>query len=169
MYKNKNYHKHVVSVLVYNKYGVLNKITNLFKRRGYNIESISAGKAEKNGMVRLTIVVCGDDRIIEQVEKQLYKVLETVKVTPIHPNQKVIKELALIKIKANSERRSEIIQMVEIFRANIVDAGLDGFIIEITGNKEKIDSFINLIDANNIIEIARTGAVALNRWSIHNS
>jgi acetolactate synthase-1/3 small subunit len=159
---------HILSILVYNKPGVMAKVTSLFTRRGFNIESISAGKAKENELMRFTIIVKGDDRSIEQIQKQLYKVLETVKVSPILSYNRVEREMGLIKLKAVEGFKSDLFQLAEVFRGKVVDASTNGFIIEITGPTAKIDAFINKIPKNLIIEIARTGVVAMNRWESQN-
>lgn len=164
MKEQKNYTDHMISILVYNKPGVMAKVTSLFTRRGFNIESISAGKAKENELMRLTIIVKGDDRSIEQIQKQLYKVLETVKVSQINPKNSIEKEMALIKVKTGNGNKTELFQLVDVFKGKVVDTSANGFIIEITGAAAKIDAFINVISKNLIVEIARTGIVAMNRW-----
>jgi len=155
---------HVVSVLVYNNPGVMAKVAGLFTRRGFNVESISAGKAKNEDMLRLTIVVKADKKSLEQIQKQLYKIIDTVKVSVINPDFKVEREMALIKVKSQNGMKSELFQLVDVFRGKVVDASPSGFIIEITGPVSKIEAFINLISMNSVIEIARTGTVAINRW-----
>jgi len=155
---------HTLSVLVFNKPGAMARVTSLFTRRGFNIESISAGKAKEKEMMRMTIVVKADERSFEQIQKQLYKVIDTVKVSPIDVHHRVEREMALIKIKSTNGISSDLFQLVEVFRGRVVDAGPLGYVIEITGPAEKIDAFINLLSADSVIEIARTGNVALNRW-----
>jgi acetolactate synthase-1/3 small subunit len=140
------------------------KVTSLFTRRGFNIESISAGKSHENELMRLTIIVKGDDRSIEQIQKQLYKVLETVKVSPIDLGNHVEREMALIKIKSFNGNRAELFQLANVFHGRMVDASPNGFIVEVTGPTAKIDAFINLVKSNSIVEVARTGVVAMNRW-----
>jgi acetolactate synthase-1/3 small subunit len=140
------------------------KVTSLFTRRGFNIESISAGKSHENELMRLTIIVKGDDRSIEQIQKQLYKVLETVKVSPIDLRNYVEREMALIKVKSFNGNRAELFQLTNIFKGRMVDASPNGFIVEVTGPTAKIDAFINLLKNNSIVEVARTGVVAMNRW-----
>ncbi len=164
MKTSEEYKSHMISVLVHNKPGVLAKVTSLFNRRGFNIESMSAGKAKNPDTERLTIVVKADDRSIAQIQKQLYKVLETVKVSPINQDKSVKKEMALIKIRLINGNRSELFQLVEIFKGKIVDTHANGVIVEITGNTDKIEAFLNLMPKNEIVEIARTGVVAMNRW-----
>ncbi|MDK2864929.1 MAG: acetolactate synthase small subunit [Thermotogota bacterium] len=162
-------HEHIVSVLVCNQPGVMRKVANLFARRGFNISSISVGEAKDPGFSRLTIVVKGDDRIIEQIEKQLYKVIEVVKVSPIDPSpeNRVEREMALIKTQIDEKNKPEILQLVEIFRGKIIDVAKEGMIIEITGARSKVEAFIKLLqDTGKVIEIARTGIVAMNRWAM---
>ncbi len=155
---------HIVSVLVNNHPGVLSKVTSLITRRGFNIDGISAGNTKQSDMFRLTIVVKGDDRSIEQIQKQLYKIIDVVKVWTITPESKMDREIGLIKIKIPQSLRNEILQMINVFKASIVDAGPDGFIVEITGTSEKIDSFLSLFEHHQIVEVARSGVVAMNRW-----
>jgi len=159
-----NHSRHTISVLVYNHPGIMAKVTSLFTRRGFHVESITAGKAKDEEMLRLTIVVMADSKSLEQIQKQLYKVIDTVKVSLIHPELKVEREMALIKVKPPNVPKSELFQLVNVFRGRVVDASPSGFIIEITGPVPKIDAFINLLARNSIIEIARTGTVAINRW-----
>jgi len=162
-------HEHIVSVLVCNKPGVLRKVANLFARRGFNISSISVGEAKDPGLSRLTIVVRGDDRIIEQIEKQLYKVIEVVKVSPIDPSpeNRVEREMALIKVQIDEKTKLEILQLVEIFRGKIIDVAKGGMIVEITGARSKVEAFIKLVESSGkVVEIARTGIVAMNRWDL---
>ncbi len=158
------YTDHIVSVLVHNNPGVLSKITSLVTRRGFNIDGISAGPTRQNDMFRLTIVVKGDDKSIEQIQKQLYKIIDVVKVAPILKNSMVGREICLVKIKASGSERHEILQIISVFKANVVDVGSNGFIVEITGDSDKIDSFLAILEAHQIVDVARTGIVAMNRW-----
>jgi acetolactate synthase I/III small subunit len=159
-----NYTDHTISVLVNHHPGVLSKLTSLITRRGFNIDSISAGPAKDPDMYRLTIIVKGDDRSIEQIQKQLYKIVDTVKVSPIDPKNKVEREIGLIKLRASNGERQEILQMVNVFKGQILDSGPGGFVVEIVGSNEKVNSFISLFPPQQIIEVARTGIVAMNRW-----
>ncbi|MBN1271904.1 MAG: acetolactate synthase small subunit [Candidatus Aminicenantes bacterium] len=156
---------HIISILVYNKPGVAAKICGLITRRGFNIESFNGGKEKDKDMFRIVIVVKGDDRSIEQIQKQLNKVLETVKVTPIDQKYKVEREMALVKIKLSDGSRNDIFQLVEIFKGKIVDTHPAGIVAEITGTTEKIDAFIDLIPNNSLLMISRSGIVAMNRWA----
>ncbi len=158
-------HEHTVSVLVYNKPGVLRKIAGLFSRRGFNISSITVGDGKDPGLSRLTIVVTGDDKVIEQIQKQLYKVVEVVKVSPIDPKHRVEREMALVKVRLDGGEKIELLQLVEIFRGKIIDVSNEGVIVEITGATSKVEAFIKLLaSSHKIVEIARTGKVAMNRW-----
>jgi acetolactate synthase-1/3 small subunit len=155
--------KHTIVALVEDKPGVLNRIASLFRRRNFNIDSIAVGHSEVPHQSRVTIIVDGAATMVEQVRKQLAKVIDVVKVSDITSEDIVTRELALIKIKANSNTRSEIIQLVDIFRANIVDVATDSVIIEVTGDEDKIQSLYNLLRGFGVKEIARTGRIALTR------
>ena len=155
--------KHTIVALVENKSGVLNRMVSLFRRRGFNIESIAVGHSEMRGLSRMTIVVDGTTAMVEQVRKQLDKVIDVVKVSDITGDDIVARELALIKVKADSTTRSEIIQIVDIFRANIVDVASGSVTIEVTGDEDKIDSLLSLLRSFGIKEIVRTGRVAMVR------
>ncbi len=155
--------KHTIVALVENKPGVLNRMASLFRRRGFNIESIVVGHSEMPHLSRMTFVVDGATTTVEQVRKQLDKVIDVVKVSDITGDDLIVRELALFKIKATSSTRSEIIQIVDIFRANIVDVASDSVTIEVTGDEEKIDSLLNLLRGFGVKEIARTGRIAMTR------
>jgi acetolactate synthase-1/3 small subunit len=155
--------KHTLVALVADRPGVLNRVASLFRRRGFNIESIAVGHTEQEGVSRMTIVVSGDTATVEQVRKQLDKVIEVIKVSDITQESKVDRELALIKVKTTPATRSEIIQIVDIFRANIVDVAADSLIVEVTGDEDKINSLFNLLGDFGIKEIARTGRLAMTR------
>ena len=157
--------KHTLVALVQDKPGVLNRMASLFRRRGFNIESIAVGHSELPHLSRMTIVVNGSANMLEQVRKQLDKVIDVVKVSDITESDMITRELALIKVKATSATRSEIMQIVDIFRANIVDVASDSVTIEVTGDEEKINSLFNLLRGFGIREIARTGCIAMTRGS----
>ena len=157
--------KHTLVALVEDKPGVLNRMASLFRRRGFNIESIAVGRSEQPNLSRMTIVVDEATTMVEQVRKQLDKVIDVVKVFDITGDALVSRELALIKVKATSSTRSEIIQIVDIFRANIVDVAADSVTIEVTGDEDKINSLFNLLRGFGIREIARTGRIAMTRGS----
>lgn len=155
--------KHTIVALVEDKPGVLNRMVSLFRRRGFNIESIAVGHSEIAHLSRMTIVVDGSTTMVEQVRKQLDKIIDVVRVSEISGDDMVSRELALIKVKATSTTRSEIMQIVDIFRANIVDVGADSVTVEVTGDEEKINSLFNLLRGFGIKELARTGRIAMTR------
>jgi acetolactate synthase I/III small subunit len=156
--------KHTLVALVEDKPGVLNRMVSLFRRRGFNIASIAVGSSEAAGLSRITFVVDGTVSSVEQVRKQLMgKVVEVVKVYDLTQEEIVVRELALIKVKANAAARSEVIQIVDIFRADIVDVSSDSLTIEITGTEDKIESLVDLLRPIGIREIARTGRIAMVR------
>jgi acetolactate synthase I/III small subunit len=158
--------KHTLVALVEDKPGVLNRMVSLFRRRGFNIASIAVGSSELTNFSRITFVVDGSLTMVEQVRKQLMgKVVEVVKVTDITDEDIIIRELALVKVKAPAGSRSEIIQIVDIFRADIVDVSLDCLTIEITGTEDKIESLIDLLRPFGLKEITRTGRIAMSRGS----
>ena len=155
--------KHTLIALVADRPGVLNRVASLFRRRGFNIDSIAVGHTEQEGVSRMTIVVDGLPGHVEQVRKQLDKVIDVIKVSDITEESMVDRELALIKVNANAENRSEIIQIVDIFRANIVSVTADSVIIEVTGDEDKLNSLFKLLRGFGIKELARTGRIALTR------
>jgi len=145
--------------------GVLNRVVSLLRRRGFNIDSLAVGASEIPDVARVTLVVNGTSEIVEQVIKQLYKVVEVLKVTDISGDQHVSRELALIKVNASASTRSEIMQIVDIYRAKIVDVAADSLMIETTGTQDKLDSLVQLLKRFGIKEIARTGRVVMTRGS----
>jgi len=157
--------KHTIVALVENKPGVLTRMASLFRRRGFNIESIVVGHSELPHLSRMTIVVDGATATVEQVRKQLEKITDVVKVSDISGSNIIARELALIKVKATSSTRSEIIEIVDIFRASIVDVATDSVTIEVTGDEEKVDSLLGLLRGFGIKEINRTGRIAMSRGS----
>lgn len=157
--------RHTISVLVENKFGVLARISTLFAARGFNIDSLAVGETEDPGISRMTIVVEGDDRILEQVEKQLNKLVDIIRVTDFKEARHVERGLALIKVKADKNTRSEIMQIADIFRTRIVDVAADSVMIEVTGDEEKIVAIINMLQPFGIKEVCRTGVIALARGS----
>jgi len=157
-------HNHIISTIVEHKPGVLYTVSNLFRRRNFNIENISVGPAEENGLARMTITVKGDDRTIEQVVKQLNKLIDVIKVTRLDPDNIVTRELALIKVNApNPKVRSDLINYVDIFRARVVDVSSESLMVEITGTSDKVDAFIDIMKPFGVKEVARTGVTALSR------
>jgi acetolactate synthase I/III small subunit len=154
----------VIAALVENKPGVLHGVSNMFRRRGFNIESISVGPAETKGLSRMTIAVKGDEKTIEQVVKQMNKLIDVVKVNQLDPANIVTRELALVKVNVpDTKVRSDIINCVGVFRAHVVDVSPETLTVEITGAPDKIDAFLNLMKGFGIIELARTGLTALSR------
>ena len=155
--------KHTLVALVQDKPGVLNRMASLFRRRGFNIESIAVGHSELPHQSRMTIVVDGATTMVEQVRKHLDKVIDVIKVSDITGDGTITRELALIKVKTSSSTRSEIMQIVDIFRANIVDVAPDSVTIEVTGDEEKVNSLLNLLRGFGIRELAKTGSIAMVR------
>ena len=157
--------KHIISALVENKPGVLAHVSGLFSARGFNIESLAVGETEDPELSRMTIVASGDDAILEQVRKQLGKLINVVKVQDFGGIRCVERDLALIKVNAPAGKRSEIVELVDIFRAGIVDVGHSELMIELAGTEEKLGAFIDLMRVYGIVEMARTGRIALTRSS----
>ena len=155
--------RHVLSILVDNNAGVLSRIAGLFTRRGYNISSLSVGETQDEKISRITIVVFCDDLVIEQIIKQVDKLVDVIRVIELDNEKGIFRELALIKVAAPPEKRADIINIVDIFRANIVDVATEALIIEITGEQTKIEAFKSLIEDFGIIEIVRTGMTGLCR------
>jgi acetolactate synthase I/III small subunit len=157
---------HTLSILVENRAGVLSRVTGLFSRRGFNIESLAVGTSEEPGMSRITIVCIGDDAQIEQVMKQLNKLIDVIKVSDLTDNERVERELAMIKVAADSgDARSEIMQIAQIFRAQIVDVGTKTMVLQITGNTKKIDALETLLRPFGVKELVRTGKIGILRGS----
>lgn len=157
--------KKVFQLLVDNTAGVLSRISGLFSRRGYNIESITAGVTADPRFHRITIVATGDDQILEQIEKQVAKLVDIRDIRELKPDSSVYRELALIKVKACASERQGIISLADIFRANIIDVASDSLIVEMTGDQSKIDAFLKLLEGYEILELARTGIAGLCRGS----
>ncbi len=155
--------KHTLAILVENKPGVLTRVAGLFSRRGFNIESLAVGVTENLDTSRITIVVSGDDNILEQVEKQLNKLIDVIRVSDIPAEDSVSRELALIKVGVDSTTRAEVMQIVDIFRAKIVDVGIKSLVVEVTGDEGKINAIEQLLRQFGIKEMVRTGKIAMNR------
>jgi acetolactate synthase-1/3 small subunit len=155
--------KHTLAVLVENKPGVLTRVAGLFSRRGFNIESLAVGVTENADTSRITIVVSGDDHVLEQVEKQLNKLIDVIRVSDIPPDESVSRELALIKVGVDSTTRAEVMQIVDVFRAKIVDVGIKSLVVEVTGDEGKINAMEQLLRQFGIKEMVRTGKIAMNR------
>lgn len=157
--------KHILSVLVENHAGVLSRVSGLFSRRGFNIESLAVGVTEDPAVSRMTIMVDGDDYIVEQISKQLNKLIDVIKVRRLNEKESVIRELVLLKVTATADTRSEIIQIVDIFRGNIIDVSKNSLTIEITGDENKIDAFVDMLRCFGIKEMVKTGSVSIERGS----
>jgi len=158
--------RHTIAVLVKDYPGILAKVASLFTRRGFNIESLAVGHTEETGISRMTIVVEGDERVLEQITKQLNKLIDVIKVRDLQFQNSVERELALIKVNTNSlPIRSEIIQMVDIFRAKIIDVNNQIMTIETTGTEDKVNALIELLRPFGLKEVVRTGKIALSRGS----
>ena len=155
--------KKVFQLLVDNTSGVLSRISGLFSRRGYNIESITAGVTADSSITRITIVASGDDEILAQIEKQVGKLEDVRDIRELEPESSVYRELALIKVGVSAKDRPGVIAITDVFRANIIDVSQEGLIIEMTGNQDKIDAFISLLDGYEILELASTGIAGLRR------
>ncbi len=155
--------KKIFQLLADNSSGVLSRISGLFSRRGYNIESITAGVTADPRYSRITIVAQGDDEILDQIEKQVGKLIEVRNIKVLDPSDSVYRELCLIKVEATEDNRENLISIANIFRANIVDVGPESMIIELTGNQSKIEAFLGLLKGYTIAELARTGLTGLTR------
>jgi acetolactate synthase I/III small subunit len=158
--------EHILVLIVEDKPGVLNRVASLLRRRNFNIDSIAVGHSHQPHLSGMTIVVKGDNASIEQARKQLDKLIEVVKIVDITEDNPVRRELALVKVKATPATRNEIIQIADIFRANIVDVSTDSLMIEVTGDKEKVNSLMELLRGFGIKEIASTGSIALPRGNM---
>ncbi len=159
--------QHTITALVRDKPGVLNRVSSMFRRRGFNIVSLAVGHSEEPDLSRMTFVVEGDKRTIEQVNKHLHKLIDVIRVSEVSSDNVVSRELALIKIRATSETRSEIIQIVEIFNAKIAGVSPDHLIVEVTGDQDKIESLLGLVKRFGIMEVMRTGTIVMERWIGH--
>lgn len=155
--------KHTIVALVADRPGVLNRMASLFRRRGFNIDSIAVGHSETPHMSRMTIVAEGTTTQVEQIRKQVEKIIDVIRVQDITSQNIVSRELALIKVKATPENRSEIMQIVDIFRAKIVDVSANSVMVEATGDEEKVDSLYNLLKPFGVKEMTRTGRIAMPR------
>ena len=155
--------KKVFQILVDNTAGVLSRISGLFSRRGYNIESITAGVTADPRYTRITIVASGDDVILEQIEKQVEKLVDVRNIKELKPEDSVYRELALVKVKATATERQGIMSICDIFRAKIIDVSSESIMMELTGNQSKIDAFLKMVENYEILELARTGIAGLVR------
>jgi acetolactate synthase I/III small subunit len=155
--------RHTISVLVENKFGVLARVASLFSGRGFNIESLSVGETIDPTISLMTIVTAGDDKIIEQINKQLNKVIDVIKVIDFYDIDHVEREMVLVKVSPKKVDRADVLRLTEIFRGKVVDSGFTTYTVEITGNEDKIQAFIELMRPYGIKELARTGKVAIAR------
>lgn len=155
--------RHTISVLVENKFGVLARVASLFSAKGYNIESLSVGETTDPEVSRMTIIVSGDDMIVEQIIKQLRRLIDIIKVSDLTDRTYIEREMVLLKVNAEPASRSELLNIVDIFRGKIVDVSLKEFTVELTGEEGKINAFITMLTPFGIKEIARTGKVAMLR------
>lgn len=155
--------RHIISILVENKFGVLARIAGLFSGRGYNIESLTVNMTEKTELSLVTIVTHGDDHVMEQIIKQLRRLINVIKVRDLTKYDHIERELVLVKIFINSKNRSDIFNMVNAFRAKVVDLTTESMVVEITGDEQKLTAFIDVVRPFGIIELARTGALAIGR------
>ena len=153
----------VFSLLVDNNPGVLSRVSGLFSRRGYSIDSITAGVTADPRFTRITIVASGDELILSQIEKQVRKLEDVIEIKVLQPEDSVYRELIMVKVRANKPERTEIISVADIFRAKIVDVEKDSLMVELTGNGSKVDAFLELLEGYEILELARTGITGLQR------
>jgi acetolactate synthase-1/3 small subunit len=155
--------QHTISVLVENEFGVLSRVASLFSGRGFNLDSLSVAPTNEDGMSRMTIVTRGDDQILEQITKQLNKLIDVIKVIDFTDGSGVEREMALIKVTAEDQSRAEVLRIVDIFRAKIIDVTPKSYTIEATGNPLKIDAILDLLRPLGLKELVRTGAVSIGR------
>lgn len=155
--------KMVLSILVENTVGVLSRVSGLFSRRGYNIDSLTVSETEKNGFSRMTIVVSGEDEVLEQIRKQVGKLVDVKDILELKDGASVCRELILCKVKVDATDRQQVIAVADIFRAKVVDVSPDSMMIELTGNQQKLDAFVGLLEGFEIKELVRTGITGLTR------
>ncbi len=155
--------RHTISVIVENKFGVLARVSGLFSSRGYNIDSLAVGETNDPSVSRMTIVVRGDDRVLDQVIKQLDKIVDVIEVKDLPEGSYVDRELMMVKVKCDKETRTDIMEVANIFRGRAVDIGHESMILMITGDEGKLNAFLELVNPYGIIEVARTGRVAMMR------
>ena len=155
--------RHTISVLVENKFGVLTRVTGLFSGRGYNIDTLNVGPTHDPKVSRMTIVVVGDDKVLDQVIKQLYRLVDVIEVQDFKEDEYVDRELVLVKVKVKSQTRAEVMQICDIFRAKIVDVQPHSLTIEITGHEGKVNKFIGLMENFGIADLSRTGRIVMSR------
>lgn len=159
--------RHIISILVENQFGVLARVSGLFSARGYNIDSLCVAETDDPAVSRMTVVVRGDDRVLEQIEKQLKKLVETIEVVDLTGTAHVERELVMVRVKAKSKKRSEVIEIANIFRAKVVDVSPDSIVVEATGSAGKVKAFIDMMRPFGIEELVRTGKIAIGRSLNH--
>lgn len=155
--------RHTITALVEDKPGVLNRVASMFRRRGFNISSLAVGNSEVPNLSRMTFVVEGDSRTVEQVTKHLHKLIDVIKVSDISDDNAVARELALIRVHTDMHTRSEVMQIVDLFRAHVIDVAADSLIVEVVGDEEKVNALQNLLNPYGVMEVMRTGIVAMTR------
>ncbi|MBF0620395.1 MAG: acetolactate synthase small subunit [Magnetococcales bacterium] len=155
--------KHIISVLVENESGVLSRVAGLFSARGFNIESLTVAPVDDGKQSRITLVTIGNDQIVEQITKQLNKLIPVIRVANLNERAHVERELMLVKVAAEQENRAEVLRIADIFRSRVIDATTSSFIIEVTGNSRKLDACYNLLQPLGVVEMVRTGKVAMSR------
>lgn len=155
--------QHTITVLVENEFGVLSRVAGLFSGRGYNIESLTVAETTDKSVSRITLVTNGDDRVVEQIEKQLYKLIGVIQVTDFDEVPRVERELALIKVRGSDRTRAELMTIVDVFRGKIIDVGPESYVVEVTGDVGKINAILEVLTPLGIIETVRTGRVAMHR------
>jgi acetolactate synthase-1/3 small subunit len=157
---------HIIAAMVEDRPGVLFKVSSLIRRRGFNIDTITVGGTEKEGLSRITMTMRGDERVVEQLVKQLSKIPDVVKITELKPTESVYRELAMVKVLSiDPAKKADILNYITIFRGRVIDASKDSLVIEMVGNTKKINAFLDLMKGFGIVELARTGVVALGRGS----
>ncbi len=157
--------RHTISALVQNHSGVLTRICGLFSSRGFNIESLAVGETADPEYSRMTLVVSGDDQVLDQVQKQLSKLVEVIKVGDLKADRSVTRELALVKVKAQGNKRLEVVEYANVFRGKVVDLSAETVTVEITGTRDKVEAFLELMHPLGVLELARTGSVGMHRGS----
>ncbi|MBQ3334142.1 MAG: acetolactate synthase small subunit [Eubacteriaceae bacterium] len=155
--------KHCLSLLVENNFGVLSRISGLFARRGYNIDSLTVGVTDDERVSRITMVVTADEATLEQIKKQLNKLINVIKVIELKPEDAIRRELVFIKVRANDQTRSQIVEISNLFRASVVDVAKESLVLEVTGSMSKVNAFINMISPYGILEFVRSGVTGLQR------
>lgn len=155
--------RHIISILIENEAGALSRVAGLFSARGYNIESLTVAPTEDATLSRMTLVTRGNDEIIEQITKQLNKLIDVVKLIDLVETPHVERELMLVKIKTTHDNREEIKRMTDIFRGNIIDVTVNSYVVEMTGPSDKLDAFVAAINQDNIIEVVRSGTTGISR------